>query len=314
MKQDPQSYSILIVEDDPFTRAVLGRRLEKCGYRVTAVASAEVAIDELKRGLPAIVLLDIKLPGMSGLELLEWLRGEYRTRGLPVILISALKENKDIVRGLELGANDYVAKPINLPVLLARIRTQFTILDMIIRLEAQKKLFARMAILDELTGVFNRRSLDELLKAEAARCIRYDISLAVLMVDIDYFKQVNDDYGHVVGDDILRRVTRRIAGVLRSSDILCRYGGEEFSIILPHTDLVRGAEAAERIRRVIEESPFRSGENELSLTISVGVANLDPGVENPGEKLLEAADAALYRAKREGRNRVCVKGEESAST
>ena len=133
------------------------------------------------------------------------------------------------------------------------------------------------------------------------------------MVDLDYFKQVNDDFGHSVGDDILRRVVRRINGVLRSSDILCRYGGEEFSVILPHTDLVRGVEAAERIRRVIEERPFKSGENELSLTISVGVADLDPGAENPGEKLMEAADAALYQAKHEGRNRVCVKGGESRS-
>lgn len=311
MKHNPKSYLILLVEDEPLSRAVLGRQLEKSGYRVNAVASAEEAIDELKKGLPAIVLLDIKLPGMSGLELLEWLRREYRTRRLPVIMISALSETGDIVRGLEMKANDYVAKPINMPILLARIGTQLTISDMIIRLETQSKILARMASLDELTGVFNRRSLIEILKIEVERSIRYTTPLSVLMVDIDFFKRVNDDHGHAVGDDILRRITRRIAGVLRSSDILCRFGGEEFFVILPHTDTIRGAEAAERIRRIIEERPFESGDSELSLTISVGVASLDPGADNPGEKLMAAADAALYRAKDEGRNRVCVKSEES---
>ncbi|MEA1928573.1 MAG: response regulator, partial [Candidatus Auribacterota bacterium] len=173
MKHNPKSYLILLVEDEPLSRAVLGRQLEKSGYRVNAVASAEEAIDELKKGLPAIVLLDIKLPGMSGLELLEWLRREYRTRRLPVIMISALSETGDIVRGLEMKANDYVAKPINMPILLARIGTQLTISDMIIRLETQSKILARMASLDELTGVFNRRSLIEILKIEVERSIRY---------------------------------------------------------------------------------------------------------------------------------------------
>ncbi|MDP8235620.1 MAG: diguanylate cyclase [Candidatus Erginobacter occultus] len=304
MTEPSRTYPILVVEDDPISRKLLARRLETAGYRVGVLADGESAREELKNNPPALLLLDIQLPGLTGLELLGWLRGEPALRRLPVILISGLDRPKDVVRGLELGASDYVTKPISFPVLLARIRTQLLISEMVVRLETQAKILARLAAYDELTGVFNRLGLSYFLKSEVERSLRYREPLAALMIDIDHFKPVNDLYGHPAGDRVLRRVAELISSTLRGPDLLCRYGGEEFLVILPHTSPDQAREAGERIRKEIAAVPFRSEENEIPLTVSVGAAGLDPEAEEPGEEMIAAADAALYRAKREGRNRV----------
>ena len=303
---DPnRTYRVLVVDDDPFTRKLLDRQLSAAGYRVTAAADGESAWEELKKTPPDLVLLDIRLPGIDGLEILEWIRRESESRRLPVIMLSGLDRPREVVRGLELGANDYVTKPVSMPVLLARIRTQLMISDMVKRLETQARILARLASYDQLTGAFNRRGLEQILKTEVERSLRYRQPLSALMLDIDYFKPVNDRYGHPIGDLVLRRIAGIISSTLRSTDLLCRYGGEEFLIILPHTGLERALEAGERIRREIAGEPFRDQGLEIPLTVSLGAAGLDPEAADPAEELIAAADRALYRAKREGRNRVC---------
>lgn len=303
---DPnRTYRLLVVDDDPFTRKLLNRRLSDAGYRVTAAEDGENAWEELKKDPPDLLLLDIRLPGIDGLEILEWIRRESGRRRLPVILLSGLDQPGEVVRGLELGANDYVTKPVTFPVLLARIRTQLMISDMVKRLEAQNRILARLASYDQLTGAFNRRGLERILKTEVERSLRYRQPLAALMLDIDRFKPVNDRYGHPVGDRVLRRLAGIISSTLRSSDLFCRYGGEEFLIVLPHTGLERALEAGERICRRVAGEPFRDQGLEIPLTVSLGAAVLDPTAKDPGKELIAAADRALYRAKREGRNRVC---------
>ncbi len=303
---DPnRTYRLLVVDDDPFTRKLLNRHLSDAGYRVTAAEDGESAWEELKKDPPDLLLLDIRLPGIDGLEILEWIRRESGRRRLPVILLSGLDQPGEVVRGLELGANDYVTKPVTFPVLLARIRTQLMISDMVKRLEAQTRILARLASYDQLTGAFNRRGLERILKTEVERSLRYRQPLAALMLDIDHFKPVNDRYGHPVGDRVLRWLAGIISSSLRSSDLLCRYGGEEFLIVLPHTGLERALEAGERIRRQVAGEPFRDQGLEIPLTVSLGAALLDPEAEDPEGELIAAADRALYRAKREGRNRVC---------
>ncbi len=304
MIEPSRPYPILVVEDDPISRKLLARRLSAAGYRVSVLPDGESAREELKNNPPALLLLDIQLPGLSGLDLLGWLRGEPALRRLPVILISGLDRPEDVVRGLELGASDYVTKPISFPVLMARIRTQLLISEMVVRLETQAKILARLAAYDELTGAFNRLGLSYILKAEVERSLRYREALSALMIDIDHFKPVNDRYGHPAGDRVLRRLAGVISSTLRASDLLCRYGGEEFLVILPHTGLAQALEAGERIRREIEKDNFRLEEDEIPLTVSVGAAALDPAAKDPGKELVAAADRALYRAKREGRNRV----------
>jgi len=305
MSEPNRSYRILVVEDDLLTRKLLVRRLAAAGYRLTVLEDGESAREELKENPPALVILDIRLPGLDGLELLEWIRGEDDLKRLPVILISSLDRPEEVVRGLELEANDYVTKPISMPVLLARIRTQLMLSDMMARLEAQNRVLARLAALDELTGVFNRFGLSYVLQAEVERSLRYGEPLAALMIDLDRFKPVNDRYGHPVGDRVLRWTAARISSALRSTDLLCRYGGEEFLVLLPHTVLDRAVKVAERLRQRIASEPFREEGIEIPLTVSLGAAALVPGSEDLGEEMVAAADAALYRAKREGRNRVC---------
>lgn len=299
-----RAYPILVVEDDLVSRKLLDRKLSAAGYRVSVLSDGESARSELEKNPPALLLLDIRLPGLSGLELLKWLRGEPSLRRLPVILISGLDRPEDVVRGLELGASDYVTKPISFPVLLARIRTQLLISEMVVRLETQAKILARLAAYDELTGVFNRLGLSYILKAEVERSLRYQEALSALMIDIDHFKPVNDRYGHPAGDRVLRRIAGVISSTLRASDLLCRYGGEEFLVILPHTGLEQAREAGERICKEIERVPFRVGGGEIFLTVSVGAATLNPEAKAPGEEMIISSDEALYRAKREGRNRV----------
>ncbi len=304
MNEPSRSYPILVVEDDLISRKLLDRKLSAAGYRVTVLPDGESARSELEKNPPALLLLDIRLPGLSGLELLKWLRGEPALRRLPVILISGLDQPQDVVRGLELGASDYVTKPISFPVLLARIRTQLLISDMVVRLENQARILARLAAYDELTGAFNRLGLSYFLKSEVERSLRYREPLSALMIDIDHFKPVNDLHGHPAGDRVLRRIAGLISSNLRGSDLLCRYGGEEFLAILPHTGPEQAREVGERIRKEVEGASFQTGEAEVSLTVSVGAAPLDPAAKDPAKDMIVSSDRALYRAKREGRNRV----------
>lgn len=301
---------VLMVEDSRVSLEVYAQRLERRGYQVATAISAEEARAELEIALPDLILLDVFMPKVSGFELLRELRNTPKTATVPVILISALSDTKHIVEGLELGANDYVTKPIVMPILTARMEALLRSSELVRRLEVQTELLSKLAAFDDLTGVYNRRSMFHHLEAELSRCRRYGRSITVLMVDIDHFKRVNDEHGHLIGDQALRFVATTLQNELRSMDFLCRYGGEEFCAILPETNRPGAARAGERLRSAIERTGFKQERVRLPLTVSVGASSwtANEGTEIPD--LLQRADGALLEAKRSGRNKVQLASED----
>jgi two-component system cell cycle response regulator len=297
---------ILMVEDSRVSLEVYAQRLERRGYQVATAISAEEARVELASGIPDLILLDVFMPKVSGFDFVRELRGDAKTARVPIILISALSDTQHIVAGLELGANDYVTKPIVMPILTARMEALLRSSELVRRLEVQTELLSKLAAFDDLTGVFNRRSMFHHLEAELSRCRRYGRSLGVLMADIDHFKRVNDDHGHLVGDQALRWVATTLQNELRSMDFLCRYGGEEFCAILPETNRAGVARAGERLRAAIDRAHFSQDGVELSLSISLGGASWSADESTEFPDLLAHADAALLEAKRSGRNQVRV--------
>jgi diguanylate cyclase (GGDEF)-like protein len=293
-----------MVEDSRVSLEVYAQRLERRGYQVTTAISAEEARAELEVAVPDLILLDVFMPKVSGFEFLRELRSSPKTATVPVILISALADTKHIVEGLELGANDYVTKPIVMPILTARMEALLRSSELVRRLEVQTELLSKLAAFDDLTGVYNRRSMFHHLEAELSRCRRYGRSISVLMVDIDHFKRVNDEHGHLIGDQALRFVSTTLQNELRSMDFLCRYGGEEFCAILPETNRPGAARAGERLRSAIERIGFKHDRIRLPLTVSVGASSWTANEGNEIPDLLQRADGALLEAKRSGRNKV----------
>ena len=296
--------NVLMVEDSKVSLATYAQRLENRGYTVATASSAEQAREELAQRMPDIILLDVFMPKVSGFDLLRELRDDPRTAKIPVILISALSDTKHIVEGLELGANDYVTKPIVMPILTARMEALLRSSELVRRLEVQTELLAKLAAFDDLTGAYNRRSMFHHLEAEIGRSRRYERSLSVLMVDVDHFKRVNDEFGHAAGDKALTWVSQTLSSQLRSMDFLCRYGGEEFCVILPETSSTGAVRAGERLRVAVERETFVDQPLKVSITVSVGAATWNVSESRDVPDLLAQADYALLAAKRAGRNRV----------
>jgi diguanylate cyclase (GGDEF)-like protein len=313
MASNRKRYRVLMVEDSRVSLEVYAQRLERRGYQVATAISAEEARVELESGLPDLILLDVFMPKVSGFEFVRELRADPKTARVPIILISALSDTQHIVEGLELGANDYVTKPIVMPILTARMEALMRSSELVRRLEVQTELLSKLAAFDDLTGVYNRRSMFHHLEAELSRCRRYGRSLGILMVDIDHFKRVNDEHGHLVGDQALRWVASTLQNELRSMDFLCRYGGEEFCAILPETNRPGVARAGERLRAAIERSLFEYDDIEMHLSISIGGASWASDESQEFPDLLARADAALLEAKRGGRNQVRVSNEEATA-
>lgn len=309
MKSQRKRYRVLMVEDSRLSLEVYAQRLERRGYAVATATSAEEGRARLDEAQPDIVLLDVFMPKVSGFEFLRELRTTPRTSTTPVILISALSDTKHIVEGLELGANDYVTKPIVMPILTARMEALLRSQELVRKLEVQTELLSKLAAFDDLTGAYNRRSLFHHLEAELSRCRRYGRSVSVLMVDIDHFKRVNDSHGHLVGDQVLRSIAQVMQAELRAMDLLCRYGGEEFCAILPETNHPGAGRAAERLRSAVERAKIEHEALSLSLTVSVGGASWSNAAGNEVPDLLARADEALLEAKRAGRNCIRVAPE-----
>jgi diguanylate cyclase (GGDEF)-like protein len=299
-----RAHHILVVDDEQVNLMLLSRRLAQRGYEVSTAGSADEALHLITTNRPDVVLLDIFMPKVSGVDLLRKLRESEATNSLPVILVSALGDTSHIVRGLEEGANDYVTKPVNQPILVARIEALLRSSAMVRRLEVQTEILARLAAYDELTGVYNRRSLFHALENEMSRSARYGRDLGLVLFDIDHFKGVNDARGHAAGDAILRSVAQRALDALRSCDTLCRYGGEEFCAILPETNAAGAVRAAERVRVAVELDPFDAEGHVVKVTLSAGIAAWKGTRGGDLPDLLACADRALYRAKHAGRNRV----------
>jgi diguanylate cyclase (GGDEF)-like protein len=260
------------------------------------LATIEMAIERQ----PDLILLDVVMPGIDGFEVCRRLRAEERTQRIPIVFITGLNAVEDERRGLELGAIDFIAKPIQAAIVRLRVRNH-------LELKRYRDFLEDLSLVDGLTGIGNRRRFDEFLLREWRRSRRARTPLALVLLDVDYFKPYNDHYGHATGDDCLREVAATIAMLVRRPGDLCaRYGGEEFAAILPHTDLIGARVLGERIREAVMalEIPHAGSSVAPVVTVSIGVAASDAATDEEPEELLREADRRLYEAKTLGRNRV----------
>ena len=292
---------ILIVDDAMENIQILHQALQD-EHDVLFAMNGPTALHIAQNQRPDVILLDAVMPDMDGYAVCAALRSSAITRDIPIIFITALKTPEDETRALDAGAADFISKPVNAAVVRARVRTQLTV-------KRQSDALRELTLTDSLTGVANRRAFDEGLEAEWRRCARAQVPIALIMVDLDHFKNFNDAYGHQEGDACLQQAgaaMRRAA--MRPQDLVARYGGEEFAILLPHLE-IQGAEAG--ARKVLEEIAFMGIMHERSsvgpwVTVSMGVASQMPSEQSESSSLLKTADALLYDAKTAGRNRYCV--------
>jgi len=294
---DPQK--ILIVDDAIINIQVLNELL-KGEYRIFFATRGSEALDIATTALPDLILLDIMMPDIDGYDICRKLKADPLLKEIPVIFITAMSQEQDEVLGLELGAVDYITKPFNLSLVRLRVRNQ-------LELKRQRDILERLSLMDGLTGLPNRRAFDECFDREWRRAWRKGWDLSLIMLDIDYFKAYNDTYGHIAGDDCLKRIGSALAATLgRGGDFIARYGGEEFICVLPNTDTAGATAMGEKLRTMVEELqiPHQTSSISPSVTISLGVAHVTPDKGVTPESLVEQADAMLYRAKRDGRNRV----------
>ena len=254
-----------------------------------------------------LVLISLDLAHYDALRLVGQVRSLERTRHLPILLVTDPGHDARVLRGLDLGANDYVLRSADRNELIARVRTQVRRKRYTERLRDNVQYSMELAITDPLTGLFNRRYMESHVGTLIDRSAARGKSLSVLILDVDYFKSINDSFGHDAGDDVLREFAERLKASIRGIDLACRYGGEEFVVVMPDTDLGIAAMVAERIRRRIAGEPFpiEGGKRTIEVTISVGIA-ARVGAQDNGTLMLKRADEALYRAKRDGRNRVAA--------
>ncbi len=291
--KEPQ---IMIVDDFSENIDFLENILQKSGFRTVSASSGEQAIELLKEHTPDLVLLDIVMPGLSGFETCAKIQSNRDFIDIPVIFLSAKKDEKTIIESFIYGGIDYVVKPFNSPELLARVNTH-------LQLKSAKEKLNILAFSDSLTGLYNRRKIIETLDHEMARSKRYGENMSFIMIDIDLFKKVNDTYGHDIGDKALIRFAEIVSSSLRETDFAGRLGGEEFGIILPQTNREQAMIVAERIRSRIEKEAGNKAKGIPAFTASFGVAEYEK--KNISSDLLtQKADKALYRAKELGRNRV----------
>jgi two-component system, cell cycle response regulator len=252
-----------------------------------------------------LLIISLGLENFDGLRLCSQFRSLERTRNVPILAIAEPDENARLARGLEIGVNDYLTRPVEKNEMLARVRTQIRRRRYTERLRDNMQMSIEMAITDALTGLHNRRYMESHLATLVEQASMREKPLAVLVLDIDYFKSVNDTYGHQAGDDVLREFAQRLKKSIRGIDLACRYGGEEFVVVMPETDMAIATMVAERLRRRIASEPFaiEGGTGSVEVTISVGLAARFSAADCAAS-VLKRADQALYRAKRDGRNRV----------
>jgi two-component system cell cycle response regulator len=272
---------------------------------VSALSDPQAAVFEAAENGYDLVIVNSNLIDYDPLRLCSQLRSLERTRFIPILLITEQGDEQMIIRALDLGVNDYIVRPLDPNELVARALTQMRRKRYNDRLRNSVRQTIELAVTDGLTGLHNRRYLDNQLRTLFARAKVRGRPLTVCITDIDRFKMVNDQYGHDAGDEVLKEFSGRIRSTVRGADLACRFGGEEFVVVMPDTTAEVAANVAERLRMMIEARPFqlRSGETPLMLTASMGIATLGPGIDTP-EQLLKQADRALYEAKNSGRNRV----------
>lgn len=301
----PNVPKLLVIDDSELIHRLLRVRLQHERIEIHSALSAQEGLRLAKALRPEVVLLDIELDEMDGFEVLSRIKSDPETQQIAVIFISAASDTMDRVRGLDLGAVDFICKPFEVVELKARVRSA-------LRMQHLFGMLEQKAQIDGLSGLWNRRYFEQRLQQEVAEAIRHKQPVALLMCDLDRFKRINDRYGHPFGDSVIERMAQILSSG-RSSDIACRYGGEEFGVILPITGLDEAAEVAERHRAAIEAQLWPV-DPDLVVTASFGACDLESvrGSQS-AEALVACADAALYRAKERGRNCVHLFGREGVT-
>ena len=295
---------ILIVDDRPASYERIAAMLST-EHEVEVETDANRALFHAADGNFDLLIISLDLENFDGLRLCSQLRSLERTRNIPVLGVTEPDNNARMVRGLEIGVNDFLMRPIDQNELLARARSQVRKRRYTVRLRDNVQMSIEMAITDALTGLFNRRYMESHVATLVEQAAARSKPLTVMVLDIDYFKSINDTHGHDAGDDVLRDFALRIKRSIRGIDLACRYGGEEFVLVMPETDMAVAAMVAERLRRRIAAEPFsiQKGAKSVPVTISIGIAGLRDK-DDTAASVLKRADQALYRAKRDGRNRV----------
>ncbi|OAT79833.1 hypothetical protein A6M21_15020 [Desulfotomaculum copahuensis] len=288
---------VLVVEDSPLQRRVIARYLTDQDLDVFTAADGVEALEKARQAPPDLVLLDLVLPGLDGFEVCRLLKEGASTAGTPIVIITSRSSREERIRGLECGADDFLVKPVDRKELLIRTKS-------LLRRKQLMDTLLNEASRDPLTGLYNRRRLAMEMQRELARAKRYNLQLAVILLDVDDFKRYNDTYGHPAGDEVLKELAGLLTVHTREADTVYRYGGEEFIVLMPQTGPEGGMAGAENIRRQVAGHLFGGGGDRPAghLTVSLGVAVFPEHGENADE-LLCAADRAMYRAKREGKNR-----------
>lgn len=292
--------TVLVVDDTPDDLSLMSRLL-KDYYKVKVANNGKKALRIVADHPPDLILMDVMMPGMDGLEVCRQLKKNPLTANIPVIFVTAKNEEYDEEHGLNLGAVDYIVKPFSIPITLARIRNH-------IQLKQQADLLESLSLIDALTHLPNRRHLDGTLNMEWKRAAREKAPLSMLMIDIDQFKQYNDEHGHAAGDASLQSVAASLrACVSRPGDLVARYGGEEFVVVLPDTHIDAAVHIATRMCEGISKLklPHPNSGVEPFVTVSIGCATVVPSPGTPSTTLFDEADKMLYKAKNSGRNRVC---------
>ncbi len=319
MVTEEKGFLVLIVDDNPQNLQVLAALIEECGGDSILAMNGKEALQALSVDSPELILMDVMMPEMDGYEVCRILKTDpkhKRASMIPVIFITAKTDSEDIVKGFKAGGVDYISKPFIAEELKMRIFTHLKLYHTqreLMRLnedylETNKKLSQAMeqlrvaSVTDTLTGIYNRRHVMLRMEDEATQIKRYGGSFSIILADIDFFKCVNDTYGHDCGDHVLKETARILKEKARVQDVLARWGGEEFLIFLPKTNLEGAMILADRMRKAIEQEKIRFGKATLQITITMGVAEYDR--EEPLDRVIKRSDVALYEGKEAGRNRV----------
>ncbi len=321
-----EEMNILMVDDRPENLLALETILKRPGLNLVKANSGNQALGILLDYDFALVLLDVQMPEMDGFETAELMRGNTETRHVPIIFVTAInKEQKHVFRGYEAGAVDYLFKPLDPDILQNKVnifleqyqhkralKDLTRNLEQTVReleeskrvIEEKNRLLSDLSIRDGLTGLYNHRHMDFVAGQEFVRANRYETDLSCLLMDLDYFKDVNDTFGHAFGDFVLKEFSQRVVQSLRSADLTFRYGGEEFMVLLPHTGITGARQTAEKLLADCSGTPYTDGSASTTVTVSIGLASVNTHGPESAEALIAYADKALYRAKAEGRNRV----------
>lgn len=299
-----ESFSVLVVDDSPVARKLVEYALPVGEYSVLLAKTGKEALELFQQYHPALVITDCLMPDFSGIELCQRIRADAASAYTYIILLTGVSDKSEVVRGLRAGADDYLTKPFDPEELLARTGVGRRTVELHREIERKNRQLEQLALTDGLTALPNRRAIEDWATRQFSGALRHGFPLWVVMADLDNFKAVNDTCGHGAGDAVLKRFAEILKDNIRQCDMCARTGGEEFLIVQTHVEQGGVLHVAERIRKLFESNPFKFGTNEMRVTASFGIASLTRSVDLTFEQLVARADAAMYSAKRHGRNKL----------